>query len=241
MILQENPAAARAMIETAKAAQDAAHPRAEGLHVSDLVYCLRKSWYQRNGYIGPSNPQDDVILLMGQGHHGLIQNCSGIAVELPVELELAGVTVHGTVDLVQAGPLPVEIKTTRSSAKKDVASQSAHYIEQLASYVLALGVTRGRLAIWHLNGDYSKGPASNPQLRVWDVEFERVELASWKRELTRRVIELEDGRPFLPAHYGWECKYCPFHEDKGGPCAGGPGRELPFFAQDNLPAWAVGE
>src|SRR3954467_8123632 len=119
MILRENPAAAAAMIAAAKATQALAHPRAEGIHVSDLIYCLRKAWYKRNGYTEPESVEQDTMFLMGQGHHGLLQ-CEG-EYEKAIPLALAGETVHGTVDLCLPDGTPVEIKTTRYSANKDVA------------------------------------------------------------------------------------------------------------------------
>jgi hypothetical protein len=244
VILRENPDAAVAMIAAAKAARAAAHPRAEGLHVSDLVYCLRRAWYRRHGYPEPESIEQDTIFLMGEGHHGLLQ-CQG-EYEVPVQLDLDGITVHGTIDLIPPDDVTTEIKTTRYSANKDVANGMAHYIDQLASYVLARGHTRGRLAIWHLMGDYNRKNGQPPLLRVWDIEFEPAELDAWRDELAVRAdvvvnTDTDDDPLFGAEHYTWECDYCPFNQTKGGPCPGGPGRDLPFFIQNNLPGWAGGD
>ena len=237
MIITENPAAARAMILAAQAAQDTAHPRAPGLHVSDLIGCLRRAWYRKNEYPEPAqDPEDLTILLMGQGHHGLLQ-CEG-QYEVPVILRLSEHEIHGTVDLLLPGGLPVEIKTTRYSSRKPL-SQLPHYIEQLASYCLALGQYRGRLAIWHLMGDYSQN--RKPVLKVYDIEWTDQEMMAWQSELHARADTVSyDWEPDLYEHYEMECGFCPFHIDQGGPCPGGPGKEGGFFVQDELPAWARG-
>jgi hypothetical protein len=234
MLLKENPEAAREMLLAAKAAQEAAHPRAEGLHVSDLIYCLRKAWYRRNGYPEPERSvEDEAILLMGQGHHGLLQ-CQG-EYERPVVINFVAESVHGTVDLVLPDGMPVEIKTTRYSSNKSL-MDLPHYVEQLASYAVALELRDGRLAIWHLNGDYRDN--RQPVLRVWDLSLNPVECLMWLDELERRAdAVMADWEPGIEDHYPWECKSCPFLLTNGGPCPGGGGRMGGFFVNEGLPAW----
>jgi CRISPR/Cas system-associated exonuclease Cas4 (RecB family) len=239
MQISENPRAAEAMIRQAHATHEARSPRAEGLHVSDLIYCLRKAWYRRAGVPAPDlHPDELQVLLLGHSQHVLLQ-CEGER-ERPITLALGGETVHGTVDLLLHGKLPVEIKTTRTSSKKAPQLTAPHYLEQLAAYCLGLRNRSGRLAVWHLHGDY--GQHRLPQLKVWDVTFTARELERWEAELSRRVTLVTTDTPPAPGdHYDWECRYCPFHEARGGPCPGGPGREAPFFVDDNLPTWAQGE
>jgi hypothetical protein len=237
VILRENQAVAAAMLVEVRAALTM--ERAEGLHVSDLIYCLRKSWYRRNGYPERERSvEDESVLLLGQAQHVLVQNCQGEKERrIRMFLDKDGGELHGTVDLVLPDGMPVEIKGTRASSKKAVIESCPQYVEQLASYCVMLGQVKGRLAIWHLMGNY--GDTRSPILKVWDAEWAESELRDWTSELVRRAdTVLVDWEPGLDDHYEWECKYCPFLNN---PCPGGGGRQMGFFYSDELPAWARSE
>jgi hypothetical protein len=154
----------------------------------------------------------------------------------------SGEQIFGTIDVYwpqsDLWRWPTEIKSTRYSSNKDAVYGTPHYLEQLASYILAMHETRGQLLVWHMLGDYKEH--RSPKLKAYDVYFEHSEMASWGMELERRadvVLSSEEPDVWGENHYDWECKYCEWNTKKGGPCTGGPGRIAPFFFPANPPAW----
>jgi CRISPR/Cas system-associated exonuclease Cas4 (RecB family) len=236
--VRENPELATGILEAAWA-RSRAKERVAGLHVSDLVYCLRKGWYKRLLGEPPIGDIHEVsVLLLGEGHHAVLQPAEGS--EHSIVLHTPRHRVHGTVDVWAPSGLlfkhPTEIKTTRTSSNKPLAIGMPQYIDQLASYCLTLEDSCGTLVVWHIFGDYNK--VRTPVLRVWDIEFSPDEMERWQAELDRRA-DLVSGPTKPPIddqnHYTWECDYCPFNFAKGGPCEGGKGRPVPFFRERGLP------
>lgn len=246
MIVNENPAAFAELIRRADSYQKALSPRAEGLHVSDLIYCRRKSWFRRyarraaikTGVPVPEEYDTDtlVMFLLGHGYHALLEQ--GIE-ERRVVLDFSGVKVHGTIDgEVRPDGSPHEFKTTRASSARAI-QEVQHYIEQVAAYCLGLGTDHAQLSVIYINGAYNKdGSGMKPTGRTYDLEFTQEELRDWKLELARRAAQLlGDGPPPLPCHRTWECRYCPFNSKVGGPCTGGPGDQRHWFQIDTLPSF----
>jgi len=236
MLLRENPEAAAQILAEARERVDARDLRVPGIHVSDLIRCLRRSWYERQGYVA-RDPDVDSIMLLGQSHHGILQPPKGVEVHVLLD---GDPPIHGTVDAYLPASVlyqhPTEIKSTRYSSEKPVIDALGHYIEQLASYCLMLGDEQGRLVVWHIMGDYAK--RRSPKLRVWDIMFEAGELQSWEPELRRRArIVLGDEEPSLDEHFEWECKDCPLRTVLGL-CDGGEGRVAAWFY--GLPEWVSG-
>lgn len=232
MLIRECPALAEAVLRDARDRRKPERP--PGTHVSELVGCLRKAWYARRQGT-PPDPDLDAIFLLGESHHILLQPQRGT--ELGVVINIPGGFIHGTIDIYLPGsplfPHPTEVKSTRYDDDKEPAYSMPHYIEQLASYCLALGDKKGRLLVWHI-GD------TPPILRAWEVTFTKEELVAWFDELTRRYNLLEcDSEPPLEEHYTRECRTCPFKRRRGGTgtCPGGEGRVSPFFFPLNPPAW----
>ena len=235
---QENPAAASMLITLANRAQwkDRRHGPP---HVTDLTGCLRKAWYRRNGQpFPPLTEQDHATLLAGQAHHAILQGASIDGMETEVHAQDDSIPVQGSIDLMipwEGEIVPGEIKTTRASSKHDL-DHWPHYVEQLASYMVLKQATTGLLFVLHTMGDWS-GPKAAKFL-AWTLRISQSESAAWVRELSRRSREVvQPSPPDIEEHATWECSYCPFHEAKGGPCEGGPGRFAGFFPLDKLEEW----
>lgn len=219
-----NPAKADELIRAVQARTEAEDAREPGLHASDLIYCLRKAWYRRNGHVEAERDTDgNLTLLIGKGFHTLLEGGRPEDHEI---LDTAAGPVHGTIDMVEYEdglPIPVELKSTRARATKPPID-SPHYLEQLATYCVMKAVTHGRLIIVHL---------TEPTIKCWDVEFSKFELDQWAEELENRALLVSDSElhaePF--DHYAWECRYCSFHNN---PCPGGDGRKLGWFSPDQL-------
>ncbi len=227
MILTENKEAVSGVLQAVRKSQG--FNIREGIHVSDLVYCLMKGYLRKTTPV-PIIEEDAVTLmwLLGRGHHGIFEIGAS---EVPVE---AGGIV-GTVDLIQLDDhgenYPVEIKTTRQSANRAIIDQT-HWFQQLASYCCMLDTEDGQLWVMYLNGNY-KPPT--PILKVYNLHFSYSDLAAWWGEMTRRKELLtamlsvsraefaehpEELIGLIPYHHTWECSYCSF---KGKECPGGEG------------------
>jgi CRISPR/Cas system-associated exonuclease Cas4 (RecB family) len=241
--IKQNDEAKSRLIRTAQAAREEAYPRIapNEVHVSDLIYCLRKSWYRRQVIRGAGLDEDTALLfMMGQGFHLVLQALGDS--EIPIEFD----GIHGTVDLIECeGELavPCEIKSTKYSSRKPI-SELNHYFEQLAAYVAGWGVmigerlTRGRLYSVHMNGDYRENRGYTLVAR--DVDFDPFELEQWRGELQVRKAGLLGKRP-PPIegvnHSTWECGHCEFNKSNGGPCEAAPGRPMGFFDDTTFPSW----
>lgn len=249
MRLRENPGAALVLIEQAERYLRERDPRPDGLHLTDLIYCLRKRWYKRQGLSEPPLPfSTRVMFLLGHGHQALL---TADRPERHSSLWLGEHEVHGTIDYdLQIGNrqiIPVEIKTTRASSAKLPDQSQPQWIEQLASYCLMLGVEAGQLAIWYMvdwqfrkkEGEPHVKPEEGITLRVYDVEFTGAELSGWREELTRRAALAEGEQlPPLEEHRTWECDLCPYGPKGYTACEGGKGRKGAFFIREELPEWA---
>lgn len=242
MRLDENAAAADSLVAAAWIAHEQGQGRADGVHVSDLTLCSRRAWYHRQGYHEDHDARTKLLFLIGAGHHAVVQaitevpGAMGAQVEVPIRYVRPGMTVHGTVDLLLTEDLGeeivCEIKTTRSSSDKSP-EDSSHYLEQVACYCVTLGVTRARLYIVHLMGNYRE--TRTPVLVAWDIEFTPDELARWEAEMARRyalITSVPTPSPYEA--YKWECGYCPFFGKNGGICPGG-GLRQPFFIRERPP------
>jgi hypothetical protein len=214
-------------------------------HVTDLVYCLRKGWANRNGLPKPRlTESEQATMLVGEAHHVILQSLN-INEEMQVEVPFTDLRIpmQGTVD----GKLPVvlynderavlEIKSTRSSSNK-TPEELEHYTEQLASYCYANDLTLGILAILHILGDYKDHKPS--RLKVWVIRFTKQELEAWGRELKRRSAVVSGVvEPAIGDHYTWECTYCGFSKAKGGYCPGGIGRTFGWFSMEESPSMSM--
>lgn len=244
MIVTENPAAAAELIRRANAYNQALHPRAEGLHVSDLIYCRRKAWYRkqaRQADVTSDEYDTDtlVMFLLGHGYHALLEQGIDERKVVLIAEDPAGRCheIHGTIDgEVRPDGSPHEFKTTRLSLGKRLITDSQHYIEQVASYCLGLDADHGLLTVVYINGNY-KPP--KPTIRTYDLEFTSDELVRWRDELGFRAACLLDMSrpPALPCHRTWECGYCPYNQKVGGPCPAGPGEQRHWFLPDTLPSF----
>jgi len=192
--------------------------RRSGIHVTDLLYCLDKAYYRAvtpDEEIRPIEVQDALVLLMGAGHHGMIEGMEGFIDEH--KATWAGIT--GSADMYSPTEGPVELKTTRAGSKKfdrdGLLKHAPHYVEQLKAYCLMRGVAKGRIVVFHLMGNYSY--PSRPEMRAYSVEFTKTELAQLGRELRQRKNILEEAKqrgepPMSGPRYGWECDRCEYRD-----------------------------
>ena len=211
--------------------------RKPGVHVSDLVTCLRKAKARGLGLMPPTNIDDVMIFATGEA----IQDWIVGKVDTEVEVEAQG--IHGTMDYYGEAGVPTEVKATYYSDVVGVDEKAPHYLDQLASYCVLLAeqtgepVTLGQLIVYYINGPYnlsrseakkvrdSRGRPVRSTMKVHDVEFTVGELLEWGSELLRRANELRLAADIydipIEYHYTWECGTCPLLD--AGLCMGGEG------------------
>ena len=199
--------------------------RAEGLHVSDLIMCLRKAWIrQRTGEV-PLDYSTVLVFSVGRAMQDWLTGQIGDE----VGIEKDG--IHGTPDYRDGDGVLSELKATYYSSSKDI-GETYHYHEQLGAYLAMTGELEGRLIVFYVNGDYKK---DRRQMKVFDLQFTKEELDQWWSELLERKVILESAMELedipLEYHYTWECDYCVY---KGGECPGGTGKKYGFFIREEV-------
>jgi len=175
-----------------------------GLHVSDLVYCLRKAYYRKKGVPEEVDFTSKLAMRLGAIHHRFL--------EFTGEREVENFGVVGHIDSIY-DELPVEWKTTRSFYN---GRPSAHYLKQLAYYLVLSGKKRGYLCVCYMNAKNQKNGKYEPVIDRFKVILSQEEYQKTKKEILAKKEALEkalknNGAPkaFSPA-FGWECKCCGF-------------------------------
>ena len=222
-----NPQAAADLMQRIR---DTRPPR-EGLHLSDLLQCSRKTWWKGTYGLGEEDDAFTLITSLGKSYHNLIEGAGeetfvidGIHLT-PDEITNI-IPYHDIESLGRHNAVIVEYKTTRYSSKKTIEDMN-NYVDQVGGYCALLGVNKARLHIFHLVGDYRN---VQPVHRCYDLEFNDGELERWRRELNRRRVLIETAQSIdsipLTEHVNWECKNCPLKDTH---CPGGGGERLGAF------------
>jgi hypothetical protein len=237
MIVKENPGAAKKLLSRVRSERP---PRTPGLHASDVLHCLRKSWH-RHEYPelyaeGGRYAEDDestVIFLLGESAHIFLGGKTDSEKSLNWE-GLSCTPDEASKDDNEFWPPIKEFKTTRRSSSKGL-DKLPVYVEQAAIYCLAKGVNEASIFVIHSAGNYKFGDAKTFVNWFWyDVTFTDLELAWWKREVLRRRDVLLSAKKFtdIPLRENWDskweasCKYCPLLDNE---CPGNGGEWQPAF------------
>ncbi len=212
----------------------------EGIHLSSLVFCMRKAWHMyridqsdksRAEVLGDTPDETALVWVIGHSHEAIF----GTSSVRGDTTEKDGILYTPDFWKPESGNLTLtEMKSTRKSANKTIEDME-HYMAQAAGYCAAEGLTECLIFVLHLMGDYDRSHPPQAQLRVWRLKFTKKELAAWWDELkSRRDIILGDVEPsvrpvgvsapldfptFKSPMFEWECGYCPVRELIG--CPGG--------------------
>ncbi|MEM3594376.1 MAG: PD-(D/E)XK nuclease family protein [Candidatus Jordarchaeaceae archaeon] len=183
------------------------------IHVSDLVYCLRKSAFQK---LDPT-PVDDTSLSFftaGKGHHDILEDLHGAEKEKEIWFE----NIVGHVDLLDGEP--IEIKTTRSFRREI----KQHWIKQLAYYCAMLNKTEGKLIILYLFPKRQKKQEDNKEtnlnlIETYKVRFDDLSVILQdlleRRNLLLKALDAKDPQlaPPVSEEEKWLCRVCPYKEE----------------------------
>lgn len=189
----------------------------EGIHLSTLIYCLTRSFFDQ---LAPVEPTDEEVMLFSLGY-GLQDVLTPGQAETPV-YDKDGITFSPDFTLRVEGTLPkstrgaptvplrlVELKTTRMSSGKEDFPET--WLEYIMGGCYMQGINEYELSVLHMLGNY-KPPF--PQIKSYKLIFTAEELDdNWKYLLGRKAIyeaALADNQPPVPFTYckEWECKNC---------------------------------
>lgn len=179
--------------------------RARGIHLTNLIYCLTRSFY---GFTDPLPPSDKEVMLFALGF-GLEAVLLREGSKMPPG-EKDG--IHYSPDFIPLRSAQVvgELKTTRMSYDKTKLPET--WLEQVMGYCYAEGLSSCDIAVLHMLGNY-KPPF--PTMRGWHFEFDPDELQNhWNNMLDRKDVllnALATGEPPMPKQFckDWECQYGP--------------------------------
>jgi CRISPR-associated protein Cas4 len=171
--------------------------RDKQIHVSDLVYCLRKAYFRLKG-VTPTDETAVEYQVIGKTLHKIIQDAFKY-----VEVEVENYGVKGTIDILegQQTKIPIEIKTTRKKIEneKDIPPT---YLTQLAYYLTLLNTHVGYLVILNV---------INADLKIFTVE---INLEETKKQLLgkKQLLEyaLQHENPMILPKLEWQCLTCEF-------------------------------
>ena len=181
--------------------------------VTTLIYCLTKAYWERTLARPIPNRQTLLYFVTGLAlEKTLIWAWQG-SEELAGEHE--GIFYHidgwdGDVNRL------IEFKSTRSRItkgtikvgdKRDILASdySSMWMKQMAAYAYIKGIENVRLIVLHL---------MEPEILVWDIEFDKIDIMSNQMMLQSRRTDLlkavETGKPPKPftTNEDWECKNC---------------------------------
>lgn len=179
----------------------------DGVHVTDLVLCPREVLFRKFDP-KPITDLELMFYVMGEGHHGVIQGLVEQGVNIiEKEIELQG--VKGTVDILEAEDVPIEIKTMRT--RKDEAK--SHHLKQLSYYMAMMGKNVGLLLyVMLMNFD-------GRQFVTRTLTLNDLELASLRNEISVKAmnfnVALAARDPFQAQHVkntelSWKCEHCKY-------------------------------
>ena len=175
------------------------------IHLSSLVYCITKAFWEANA---PTEPTDEELMLFALGYalqevltpstaNENLYTKDGVIYRPDFQIELASLTV--------------ELKTTRASLKKNKESLPETWVEYIMGGCYILGINEYHLSSLHLMGSYAP---PFPQIYSEMLVFEPEELfENWERLMSRKealTSAFESNTPPLPFHWckDWECSKC---------------------------------
>jgi hypothetical protein len=172
--------------------------RLKAIHVSDLVYCLKKAYWRRQGYEEAYSEKDLTVRGLGKGHHNFLETLRGAVRE--AEVERHGVIGH--IDMLEDHP--IEIKTTRQTIESKNIPE--HYLRQLAYYCILTSSDKGFLIVFNV---------ISGRLQVFEANYSGC-LGEYEAEFRDRLgrlraaLEANDPSLLEGSNFDWECHHCGF-------------------------------
>jgi len=160
--------------------------RRTGVHVSDLIMCVRKAWAERvSEHVEQISDNTVLTWLRGLSHEALLTdgveqvragycfscqqahtytpqiadtNCCPVCGDTLMVGTIDWVTLEGEDGKPIEDFVPVEMKSTLKSSRKTLEDgEMAWFVDQIKTYMAVHGRMKGRVAILHIMDDYSRG------------------------------------------------------------------------------------
>jgi len=177
----------------------------QGIHLSTLIYCLTKGFFD---YVAPIEPTDEEVMLFSLGL-GLQDVLTPTQAEAPI-YEENGITFSPDFVLKLSEPARyVELKTTRMSSSREDLPET--WLEYIKGGCYMRRINQYELSVLFMLGNY-KPPF--PQIKSFKLVFTQEELEeNWTYLLGRLLVyqqALRINRPPAPFEHckDWECKNC---------------------------------
>ncbi len=177
----------------------------EGIHLSSLVYCLTRGWYDLRARIEPTERE---ILLWALGY-GLQEVLTPSNASTPI-LEYEGIIYRPDM-LFELNGMLVELKTTRTSIKTATLALPDTWLSYIKGGCKIRDTKKYELAGLYMMGNYAP---PFPLLYSETLEFDNEEIEEqWAHLLVRRDIyrgSISSNIPPKPFTYcyEWECRDC---------------------------------
>lgn len=170
--------------------------------VTDLIYCLTKSWYKANGQALEETDKTKLYFVIGLGLERALLVARKVK---PVYGEFEGVHYH--LDSIDQGLL--ELKSTRAWPAKEGEEPkfSDSWIRQTQAYCKANGILQCDIAVIYIG---------KPDFRAYNVTYTQAEVdKNWDWIIKRKAIwESAMATMTVPKAYStnedWECKECTY-------------------------------
>jgi len=185
----------------------------KGIHISDLVLCLRKAVRNR---LDPA-PLTDLDLRnfnQGRSHHQTVQQLAKRLKkkghEVVAEKEKYFNDIVGHMDLLIDGNLPVEVKTTRQRN----ATPSDHYYTQLRYYMALMGTTKGKIIVESYNAEETPWTETDVTFMNGEIEM-NLQQINEKKGIFKNALDKKDWLLAPPINIkdpkeNWLCRKCPY-------------------------------
>jgi hypothetical protein len=179
----------------------------EGIHLSTLVYCLTRSYFDQT-IEDAVDPTDEELLLFSLGY-GLQEVLTPTSADTPT-FEKDGIVYRPDMTF-DPGNFTLELKTTRQSLKKAKISLPETWIEYIMGGCYIRNIRSYELAGLYMMGSYSP---PFPEIYCETLSFDKFEITNnWQYIIGRRDVyraALEQKEPPQPFVYNkeWECKNC---------------------------------
>ena len=205
MILNKNPALSNKIIEELETEYKLEKPLP---HLTELVYCLTRSYYDRTKPLPPTE-REILLFALGFGLERLLLKQQRKSVSGKVE------GIHYSPDFLAFTDVPGELKTTRSSSNKFGEEFFPEtWRRQILGYMHCLEVTEYELVVLFICGNY-KPPF--PEIASYRISAEPSEVeVNWRWLQMRKEIYLaciSDKLVPTPGMFceSWECKECRYN------------------------------
>lgn len=175
----------------------------QGIHLSTVIYCLTRAYFDFTQYIQPT---EEEVMLFALGY-GLQDVLTPQEAEAPV-FEKDGIT-YSPDFMLKMNDTYFEIKTTRMSIDKGYLPDT--WIEYIMGGCYIRDINEYELVVLYMMGNW-KPPF--PKIYAETLKFNQEEiLVNWWNIIGRRnqlIGHLNDRTPPIPMGWckEWECKYC---------------------------------